>query len=98
VLDSIPLVLPEWETEVQSMPGFVHGLKTLSRLSLVGGNSVETLRNGDETMPAMLEAIRSANSALAKRTRENACDRGNACFPRPAAYSPRTIELRTGYG
>ena len=64
VLDSIPLVLPEWETEVQSMPGFVHGLKTLSRLSLVGGNSVETLRNGDETMPAMLEAIDAAQHSV----------------------------------
>lgn len=64
VLDAMSHVLPEWETEVQAMPGFVHGLKTLSRLSLVGGNTVEPLRNGDETMPAMLAAIESAQKSI----------------------------------
>ncbi len=61
-------MLPEYETEVQAMPGFVHGLKRLSRLPLVGGNTVELLRNGDETMPAMIDAIDSARSSIAMST------------------------------
>jgi cardiolipin synthase len=60
----MPHLLPEWETEVQSMPGVVNSLKTLSRLALVGGNSVEPLHNGDEAMPAMLEAIESAQHSI----------------------------------
>lgn len=65
---SIPHLLPEYETEVQAMPGFVHGLKKLSRLPLVGGNTVEPLRNGDEAMIAMLEAIEGAQHSVALST------------------------------
>ncbi len=57
-------LLPEWETEVQSMPGLVNSLNTLSRMNLVGGNSVTVLHNGKEVMPAMLEAIDSATSSI----------------------------------
>lgn len=60
----MPHLLPEWEMEVQSMPGLVTSLKTLSRLALVGGNSFEPLHNGDEAMPAMLEAIESAQHSV----------------------------------
>lgn len=60
----MPHLLPEWETEVQSMPGLVNSLKTLSRLALVGGNAVRPLHNGDEAMPAMLEAIESAQHSI----------------------------------
>lgn len=62
---SVPHMLPEWEDEVQSMPGFVSSLSKLSRLELVGGNSVETLRNGDEAMPAMIQAIHQARHTIA---------------------------------
>lgn len=57
-------MLPEWETEVQSMPGLVTSLNTLSRMSLVGGNTVQVLRNGKEVMPAMLDAIDSATTTI----------------------------------
>lgn len=57
-------LLPEWETEVQSMPGLVNSLNTLSRMSLVGGNAVTVLRNGEEVMPAMLDAIDSATTSV----------------------------------
>ncbi|MDB6140427.1 MAG: Cardiolipin synthetase [Verrucomicrobiaceae bacterium] len=57
-------LLPEWETEVQSMPGLVTSLNTLSRMSLVGGNAVAVLRNGTEVMPAMLEAIDGATTSV----------------------------------
>lgn len=60
----MPHLLPEWETEVQSMPGLVHSLKSLSRLALVGGNSVELLRNGEEAMPAMIQAIDQAQQSV----------------------------------
>ena len=60
----IPHLLPEWEMEVQSMPGVVTSLRTLSRLALVGGNEVQPLHNGDEAMPAMLEAIESARHSI----------------------------------
>ena len=57
-------LLPEWETEVQSMPGLVTSLNTLSRMSLVGGNTVSVLRDGTEVMPAMLEAIEAATTSI----------------------------------
>lgn len=60
----MPQLLPEYETEVQSMEGLVHSLRTVSRMSLLGGNTVEILRDGDETYPAMLEAIESATSTI----------------------------------
>lgn len=60
----VAAMLPEWETEVQSMPGLVTSLNTLSRMSLVGGNTVQVLRNGKEVMPAMLEAIESATASI----------------------------------
>lgn len=60
----MPHLLPEWETEVQSMPGLVHSLKSLSRLALVGGNTVDVLRNGDEAMPAMIAAIDGAKQSV----------------------------------
>ena len=46
------------------MPGLVHSLKSLSRLALVGGNSVELLRNGEEAMPAMINAIDEAQHSI----------------------------------
>jgi cardiolipin synthase len=64
-LASVPHLLPEWEEEVQAMPGLVHSLSKLSRMELVGGNSIETLRNGDEAMPAMIEAVRGAQRSVA---------------------------------
>ncbi len=57
-------LLPEWETEVQAMPGLVKSLDTLSRMSLVGGNTVEILRDGTEALPAMLEAIEAARQSV----------------------------------
>lgn len=62
--DYIPLQLPDWETEVQSMPGLVHSLKTLSNMPLIGGNTVEMLRNGDEAMPAIIAAIDGAQKSV----------------------------------
>ncbi len=60
----MPQLLPEYETEVQSMEGLVHSLRTVSRMSLLGGNTVEILRDGDETYPAMLAAIESATKTI----------------------------------
>lgn len=60
----MPQLLPEYETEVQSMEGLVHSLRTVSRMSLLGGNTVEVLRDGDETYPAMLSAIESATKTI----------------------------------
>lgn len=60
----IPQLLPEYETEVQSMEGLVCSLKTVSRMSLLGGNTVQILRDGDEAYPAMLQAIDSAQKTL----------------------------------
>jgi cardiolipin synthase A/B len=57
-------MLPEWEPEVQAMPGLVHSLRTLSRLPLIGGNTVDVLRCGDEAMPAMLAAIEGAKCSI----------------------------------
>ncbi len=61
----MPHELPEWETEVRSMPGLVHSLKTVSRFTLVGGNAITMLRNGDEAMPAVIAAISAAQSSVA---------------------------------
>ncbi len=63
-LGNVSHLLPEWETEVQSMPGLVTSLSTLSRMSLVGGNQVEMLRNGTESLPAMLQAIEAAKVSV----------------------------------
>jgi cardiolipin synthase A/B len=60
----MPQLLPEYETEVQSMEGLVHSLRTVSRMSLLGGNTVEVLRDGDETYPAMLGAIDNATKTI----------------------------------
>ena len=62
--NAVSHLLPEWETEVQAMPGLVTSLNTLSRMSLVGGNKVDILRNGTEALPAMLEAIESATRSV----------------------------------
>jgi cardiolipin synthase A/B len=63
-LGYIPHVLPEWETEVQAMPGLVHCLKAVSRFTLLGGNSAKMLRNGEEAMPAIIAAIDSATLSI----------------------------------
>ena len=60
----MPHELPEWETEVRAMPGLVHSLKTVSRFTLVGGNSAVLLRDGDAAMPAMIAAIDNAKSSV----------------------------------
>ena len=57
-------MLPELESEVQSMPGLVTSLNTLSRMTLVGGNEVKVLRNGTEAIPAMLAAIDEAKRSI----------------------------------
>ena len=60
----VPHLLPDYESEVQSMEGLVHSLRTLSRMSLVGGNSVELLVDGDEAYPKMLAAIEEAQFSV----------------------------------
>jgi cardiolipin synthase len=66
--DSMPLVLPEWEQEVRAFPGLVRSLRQLSPLTLLGGNQVEMLRNGDEAFPAMISAIDSAEHSITLAT------------------------------
>jgi cardiolipin synthase A/B len=61
----VPHLLPDYETEVQSMEGLVHSVRTLSRMSLLGGNTVTMLRDGDEAYPPMLAAIREAKVSIA---------------------------------
>ena len=60
----VPQLLPDYETEVQSMEGLVHSLRTLSRMTLLGGNAVTILRNGDEAYPAMISAIDAAQHSV----------------------------------
>ena len=57
-------MLPGMESEVQSMPGLVTSVNTLSRMPLVGGNAVQLLRNGTEAIPAMLAAIEGAQRSV----------------------------------
>ena len=47
---------------------FKQELNTLLGPSLVGGNRIETLQNGDEIFPAMLEGIRSAKRTITFET------------------------------
>ena len=61
----VPHLLPEYESEVQSMEGLVHSLRTVSRMSLLGGNDIKVLRDGDEAYPEMLTAIREAKVSIA---------------------------------
>jgi cardiolipin synthase len=64
----MPHELPVWETEVRAMPGLVHSLKTLSRFTLVGGNTTTLLRDGDAAMPAIIAAIDAAQASVALST------------------------------
>src|SRR3954454_22254286 len=45
-------------------PQFKRALGSLLGPPILGGNRVETLRNGDEIFPSMLAAIRSARSNI----------------------------------
>jgi cardiolipin synthase A/B len=49
-------------------PQFTRTIGNLLGPSLVGGNRVQTLRNGDEIFPAMLDAIRSAKRTITFET------------------------------
>ena len=49
-------------------PQFIRSMGTLLGPPLVGGNQVETLLNGDQIFPAMLEAIRSAKRTITFET------------------------------
>jgi cardiolipin synthase A/B len=66
--DNMSEILPEWEAEVRAMPGLVRSLRMLSPLSLVGGNTVELLRDGDEAMPAMIAAVEQAQRSVTLAT------------------------------
>lgn len=52
------------EPEVIAMGPLLDSLRRLSRLAVTCGNAVEVLRNGDEAMPAMLDAIDRAKESV----------------------------------
>jgi cardiolipin synthase A/B len=66
--DNMPLILPEWETEVRALPGLARSLRMLSPLHLLGGNTVDMLCNGDEAMPAMIAAVEQAQHSVTLAT------------------------------
>jgi cardiolipin synthase len=49
-------------------PQFLRSMSALFGTAFVGGNRIETLLNGDEIFPAMLAAIRSAESSITFET------------------------------
>jgi len=49
-------------------PQFVRSMGTLLGLAILEGNRVDTLRNGNEIFPAMLQAIREAERTIAFET------------------------------
>ena len=69
--DGIPVLTEEVdldtlvpEPEVIAMGPLLDSLRRLSRLAVTCGNAVEVLRNGDEAMPAMLDAIDRAKESV----------------------------------
>jgi cardiolipin synthase len=70
-------------------------LDRISRFAFSSGNAIKTLINGDEAMPAMLEAIRSANSSIALATYIFEAHHLGAEFVRElAAAHQRGVEVR----
>jgi len=53
------------QPELTTLRGFALVLGRISRMEFTVGNSVTMLRNGDEAMPAMLDAIRGAKVSIA---------------------------------
>src|SRR5438105_1555232 len=51
-----------------SDPQFARTMGNLLGPPLIGGNSIQSLKNGDEIFPAMLEAIRSARKTITFET------------------------------
>ena len=49
-------------------PQFLRSMGTLLRPPMVAGNRVQTLLNGDQIFPAMLDAIRSARRTITFET------------------------------
>lgn len=62
------LTQPAAHLEAARAPAFRQELDTLLGPSLVGGNRIETLQNGDRIFPAMLAAIRSAKRTISFET------------------------------
>ncbi len=61
---AVPATAFEPEPEVIAMGTLLDSLRKLSRLDATSGNAVHILRNGDEAMPAMLEAIDRARESV----------------------------------
>lgn len=55
------LIMPELSIEE---PAFQNSLKAFTGAPIIGGNKVEILLNGEETFPAMVKAIRSAQKTI----------------------------------
>ncbi|MGH8174069.1 MAG: phospholipase D-like domain-containing protein, partial [Rhodanobacteraceae bacterium] len=71
VIVSLNFVTPETRIDIAPKrlyalqdPQFKRSLNSLLGPSIVGGNRIETLRNGDEIFPAMLKAIREAKETI----------------------------------
>ena len=70
-------------------------LDRISRFAFSSGNTIKTLINGDEAMPAMLEAIRSAKSSIALASYIFEAHHIGADFVRElAAAHERGVEVR----
>lgn len=65
---AVPTAIFEPEPEVVAMGPLLDSLRKLSRLDATSGNAVDTLRNGDEAMPAMIEAIDRATQSICLAT------------------------------
>lgn len=62
--ENISLLLPE----APQLASLAHALETVTHRPLVGGNEIAILQNGDETYPAMLEAIEGAQHSIAMQS------------------------------
>ena len=64
VLDVLPLDPFEGLPVLETLRSLAATLPRLSRYEFTGGNEIVVLRNGEEAMPAMLEAIRGAKKSV----------------------------------
>lgn len=62
--EAVPATAFEPEPEVIAMGPLLDSLRRLSRLPATSGNAVDILRNGDEAMPAMVDAIDRARESV----------------------------------
>lgn len=81
---------------------FTNSLNGLLGTSFVGGNKIETLINGDEIFPAMLDAIQSAKKTITFETyiwsRGKVCDQFKEALEKKAAEGVKVHVVVDGMG